>query len=58
MYKNPCFNRKYKHIFYFVDLQDNLNVFLLCCEKHFGLKDSQLFAPGDLEDLTHRAFAE
>ncbi|XP_075447092.1 LIM domain only protein 7 isoform X3 [Ascaphus truei] len=32
---------------------DNINVFLRACEK-LGLKDAQLFHPGDLQDLSNR----
>ncbi|XP_029458891.1 LIM domain only protein 7 [Rhinatrema bivittatum] len=32
---------------------DNINVFLKACEK-LGLKDAQLFHPGDLQDLSSR----
>ena len=38
--------------------QDNLNVFLRTCEKNFGLTRTQLFDPGDLEDLSQRAIAD
>jgi len=34
-------------------LQDNLNVFLKACRK-LGLKEAQLFHPGDLQDLSTR----
>ncbi|XP_014726453.1 PREDICTED: LIM domain only protein 7 isoform X1 [Sturnus vulgaris] len=32
---------------------DNINVFLKACE-NFGLKEAQLFHPGDLQDLSNR----
>uniref|UniRef100_A0A8C3NFA9 Uncharacterized protein n=1 Tax=Geospiza parvula TaxID=87175 RepID=A0A8C3NFA9_GEOPR len=38
--------------FYF-SLQDNINVFLKACE-NIGLKEAQLFHPGDLQDLSNR----
>uniref|UniRef100_A0A8C5T9K6 LIM domain 7 n=1 Tax=Malurus cyaneus samueli TaxID=2593467 RepID=A0A8C5T9K6_9PASS len=38
--------------FYFF-LQDNINVFLKACE-NIGLKEAQLFHPGDLQDLSNR----
>ncbi|XP_069457904.1 LIM domain only protein 7 isoform X24 [Ovis canadensis] len=34
-------------------LQDNINVFLKACEQ-IGLKEAQLFHPGDLQDLSNR----
>lgn len=37
-----------------VNLQDNVNVFLKACGK-LGLNVSQLFHPGDLQDLSSRA---
>ncbi|XP_050417442.1 uncharacterized protein LOC126830949 isoform X2 [Patella vulgata] len=37
---------------------DNLNVFLKACKSEFGLSETQLFDPADLEDLTQRAIAE
>ena len=42
----------------FVSLQDNINVFLDACKKTFGLNKTQLFDPGDLEDLSQRAIAD
>jgi hypothetical protein len=39
-------------------LQDNIHVFLKACREHFGLNDTHLFDPSDLEDLSHRAIAE
>lgn len=33
--------------------QDNVNVFLKACEK-LGLNESQLFHPGDLQDISTR----
>ena len=41
-----------------VSLQDNINVFLDACKKTFGLNKTQLFDPGDLEDLSQRAIAD
>lgn len=38
---------------WFVFVQDNLNVFLRACGK-LGLKEAQLFHPGDLQDLSTR----
>uniref|UniRef100_A0A8C0B3S9 LIM domain 7 n=1 Tax=Buteo japonicus TaxID=224669 RepID=A0A8C0B3S9_9AVES len=38
--------------FYFSS-QDNINVFLKACE-NIGLKEAQLFHPGDLQDLSNR----
>lgn len=34
-------------------MQDNINVFLKACE-NIGLKEAQLFHPGDLQDLSNR----
>ncbi|KAJ7404779.1 LIM domain only protein 7 isoform X1 [Willisornis vidua] len=34
-------------------VQDNINVFLKACE-NIGLKEAQLFHPGDLQDLSNR----
>uniref|UniRef100_A0A8C3CR55 LIM domain 7 n=1 Tax=Cairina moschata TaxID=8855 RepID=A0A8C3CR55_CAIMO len=34
-------------------LEDNINVFLKACE-NIGLKEAQLFHPGDLQDLSNR----
>ena len=33
-------------------------MFLNACEKKFGLNKTQLFDPGDLEDLSQRAIAD
>ena len=37
-------------------LQDNVNLFLHCCRKHFELNDSELFDCGDLQDPAQRVF--
>ncbi|XP_013384558.1 LIM and calponin homology domains-containing protein 1 isoform X3 [Lingula anatina] len=37
---------------------DNLNVFLEACEEQVGLKNSQLFNPSELQDLSTRAIAD
>ncbi|XP_041357084.1 LIM and calponin homology domains-containing protein 1-like isoform X2 [Gigantopelta aegis] len=37
---------------------DNLNIFLNSCRSHFGLTDTHLFDPADLEDLSQRAIAD
>lgn len=41
----------------FVFMQDNLSVFLRGCEE-LGLKGSQLFDPGDLQDTSTRPTAK
>lgn len=46
------------HVFFFffssvLIFQDNVNVFLKACEK-LGLNESQLFHPGDLQDISTR----
>lgn len=45
------------HAFFFFSsvliFQDNVNVFLKACEK-LGLNESQLFHPGDLQDISTR----
>lgn len=46
------------HVFFFFSssvliFQDNVNVFLKACEK-LGLNESQLFHPGDLQDISTR----
>uniref|UniRef100_A0A8B9NUV0 LIM domain 7 n=1 Tax=Apteryx owenii TaxID=8824 RepID=A0A8B9NUV0_APTOW len=38
---------------FFFSSQDNINVFLKACE-NIGLKEAQLFHPGDLQDLSNR----
>uniref|UniRef100_A0A8C2UBU1 LIM domain 7 n=1 Tax=Coturnix japonica TaxID=93934 RepID=A0A8C2UBU1_COTJA len=49
----------FKYLFYFLMrlkqllLFDNINVFLKACE-NIGLKEAQLFHPGDLQDLSNR----
>lgn len=44
------------HVVFFSSVlifQDNVNVFLKACEK-LGLNESQLFHPGDLQDISTR----
>lgn len=41
-------------LFFFFFFKDNLSVFLRGCEE-LGLKGSQLFDPGDLQDTSIRA---
>lgn len=38
---------------FFVSFQDNIILFLRGC-KELGLKESQLFDPGDLQDTSNR----
>uniref|UniRef100_A0A8D0FR88 LIM domain 7 n=1 Tax=Strix occidentalis caurina TaxID=311401 RepID=A0A8D0FR88_STROC len=40
-------------VYLFLWLLDNINVFLKACE-NIGLKEAQLFHPGDLQDLSNR----
>uniref|UniRef100_A0A8C3LZ62 LIM domain 7 n=1 Tax=Chrysolophus pictus TaxID=9089 RepID=A0A8C3LZ62_CHRPC len=51
--RNELWTLTFRATAFYFSPQDNINVFLKACE-NIGLKEAQLFHPGDLQDLSNR----